>query len=75
MVYLAQETNSRRFYAIKKIICYSSDDEKHAFNEIDIHKKVKNGNFLIKLVDYCSISVSSPAKSHVFLVLPYFEVS
>lgn len=74
MVYLAQETNSRRFFAIKKIICYTSYDEKYAFSEVDIHNKVKHGNFLMKLVDYSSIPVSSPAKSHFYLVLPYFEV-
>lgn len=76
-VYLVEDPDNHKLYAVKKIICHSMEDQTVALNEVKIHERIKHEN-VINLIDYEIDGIPNPvvnSTSQVYLVLPYFKVS
>lgn len=75
-VSLAEDSLTHKKYAIKKIICHSTDDQRLAFKEVEWHSMIKHPN-VIELIDSTSKGTADPvvnSTSEVLLVLPYYHV-
>lgn len=67
---------TRKKYALKKIICHSTEDQQIAAKEIEYHTILKHVN-IIECIDSTSKGAADPvinATSQVLLVLPYYHV-
>lgn len=76
IVYLVENTRTRKRFAVKKIICHGRDDQKAALQEIDYHKMVDHPN-IIRCIDSTVIGSPDPvlnSTSEVLLLLPYYPV-
>ena len=47
---LVEDVNTRKLYALKRIVCHSIEDQKQALQEIEYYKKLRHSN-LMELVD------------------------
>lgn len=71
-VYLAKDSNSRK-YAIKVMICQTSEALAVAKREVEIYKKYEHPN-IMKLLDYSVMpSDKVDGAKDVVLVLPYYK--
>lgn len=74
-VYLVEDPENHKLYAVKKIICHSMEDQTIALNEVKIHEKIKHES-VINLLDYEIEGIPNPvinSTSLIYLVLPYFK--
>ncbi|KAF5284648.1 hypothetical protein FQR65_LT13479 [Abscondita terminalis] len=72
---LVENATNKRYYAVKRIICHSIDDQKIALQEIEYYRKLKHPN-IIELVDSTfkgSADIVVNATSEVYMVLPYYR--
>lgn len=76
-VYLVEDNITHKKYALKKIMCHSSEDELSATKEVEYHSMLKHPN-IIKCVDYTQEGIADPvtnATSEILILLPYYRVS
>lgn len=76
-VLLVEDVITHKKYAIKKIVCYGSEDQQLAMREIEYYKLIKHPN-VIECIDSTRIGTADPilnTTSEVFIVLPYYHVS
>ncbi|XP_076292890.1 serine/threonine-protein kinase 16 [Lasioglossum baleicum] len=74
-VLLAEDTETHKKYAIKKIICHGLEDQRLAAKEIEYHNLVKHPN-VIECIDSTYKGIADPvinATSEVLIVLPYYH--
>lgn len=74
VVYLVENTRTRKRFAVKKIICHGRDDQKAALHEIEYHKMLDHPN-VIRCIDSVVIGNPDPvlnSTSEVLLLLPYY---
>ncbi|XP_050315866.1 serine/threonine-protein kinase 16-like isoform X2 [Anthonomus grandis grandis] len=74
-VELVEQSSTRKKFALKRIKCHSTEDEKIASQEITYCKRLKHPN-IIELVDSCMKGSADPVVqsiSEAFLLLPYFK--
>lgn len=72
-----EDAITHKKYALKKIICHGSDDQRLAVREIEYHSVVKHPN-VIECIDSMYKGTADPvynSTSEVLLILPYFHVS
>ncbi|XP_043489439.1 serine/threonine-protein kinase 16 [Polistes fuscatus] len=73
-VLLVEDNITHRKYAIKKIVCHGSEDQRLAMKEIEYHHLVKHPN-VIECIDSTHRGTADPvvnSTSEVLLVLPYY---
>lgn len=51
LIYLVENSSTKRKYALKKLTCHSKEDETIAMREIEITRRIKHEN-VIHIVDY-----------------------
>lgn len=74
---LVEDVSSHELYALKRIRCHCSEDQRIAMLEVEAHKNVQHPGVL-ELVDYDLKGKSDPIEdttSEVMIVLPYYPVS
>uniref|UniRef100_A0A1B6CHR9 non-specific serine/threonine protein kinase n=1 Tax=Clastoptera arizonana TaxID=38151 RepID=A0A1B6CHR9_9HEMI len=74
MVYLVENTRTRKRYALKKIVCHGREDQKAAMEEISYHKSLDHKN-VIRCLDSTVTGSPDPVlntTSEVLLLLPYY---
>ena len=74
-VLLAEEADSKKIVAIKKIICHGMEDEKVALREAEYHDMFRHKNIL-RCLDSCLTGHADPvlnSTSMVLLVLPFYS--
>ncbi|CAL1686649.1 unnamed protein product [Lasius platythorax] len=74
-VLLAEDVVTHRKYAIKKIVCYGSEDQQLAGKEIEYYKLIQHPN-VIECVDSTRKGTADPilnTTSEVLIVLPYYH--
>ncbi|XP_015114822.1 serine/threonine-protein kinase 16 [Diachasma alloeum] len=74
-VYLVEDIESHKKYAIKKIVCHGPEDQHAAAKEIECHSMLKHPN-IIPLIDSAQNGLADPlinSTGEVLLVLPYYH--
>ncbi|KAL6447019.1 hypothetical protein ACFW04_001407 [Cataglyphis niger] len=74
-VLLVEDIVTHKKYAIKKIVCYGSEDQQLAVKEIEYYKLIKHPN-IIEYIDSACIGTADPIlnmTSEVLIVLPYYH--
>lgn len=72
---LVENVSTKKWYAVKRIICHSVDDQKIALQEIEYCKKLRHPN-IIELIDSTfkgSADIVVNATSEVYMVLPFYR--
>lgn len=72
---LAENTKTRKKFALKRITCHSTEDQIQANKEVEYHKKLDHPNIL-KLVGSAVIGradISHNTTSEVLLLLPFYQ--
>ncbi|PSN32116.1 hypothetical protein C0J52_24016 [Blattella germanica] len=72
---LVEDANTRKTYAVKKIICHGEQDQKIALKEVEYHSVLKHPN-VIECIDSALTERDNPvlnASSEVMIVLPYYK--
>ncbi|CAL8107171.1 unnamed protein product [Orchesella dallaii] len=73
-VELIEDAESHELYALKRIRCHSTEDQRIAMTEVEAHRTVKHSGVL-ELLDYDLRGKSDPLEdtsSEVLIVLPYY---
>lgn len=73
---LIEDIGNHELYALKRIRCHSSEDQRIAMLEVEAHRSVQHPAVL-ELIDYDLRGKSDPLEdttSEVLIVLPYFPV-
>lgn len=76
-VLLVEDVITHKKYAIKKIVCYGSEDQQLAMKEVEYYKLIKHPN-VIECVDSARMGTADPilnTTSEVLIILPYYHVS
>lgn len=74
-VLLAEDVVTHKKYAIKKIVCYGSEDQQLAGKEVEYYKLIKHPN-VIECIDSTRKGTADPilnTTSEVLIVLPYYH--
>lgn len=72
-VFLVKDTDSKREYAMKQLLCQSKDQLKEAENELMALKRFRNKTNLINLIDYgATSSRQAHIQKEVFFLFPFF---
>lgn len=74
VVLLVENSRTKKYYAVKKIICHSIDDQKQAEHEIEYHKCINHPN-VIRCLDSSITGMADPVMnltSEALLLLPYY---
>lgn len=74
-VLLAEDVVTHRKYAIKKIVCYGSEDQQLAGKEVEYYKLIKHPN-VIECIDSTRKGTADPilnTTSEMLIVLPYYH--
>ncbi|GAA5853877.1 hypothetical protein JCM5353_003719 [Sporobolomyces roseus] len=72
-VYLAQDQESKRLFALKKIRCpLGSDSVKTALKEVEAYKRFRHPN-IIRCLDSCLVQDREGDGKIIYLFLPYYK--
>ncbi|GAA5946127.1 hypothetical protein JCM3765_000126 [Sporobolomyces pararoseus] len=72
-VYLAQDQESKRLFALKKIRCpLGSDSVKTALKEVEAYKRFRHEN-IIRCLDSCVVQDREGDGKIIYLFLPYYK--
>ncbi|GAA6063852.1 hypothetical protein JCM10212_000332 [Sporobolomyces blumeae] len=72
-VYLAQDQESKRLFALKKIRCpLGSDSVKAALKEVEAYKRFRHPN-IIRCLDSCVVQDREADGKVIYLFLPYYK--
>ncbi|XP_029670848.1 serine/threonine-protein kinase 16 isoform X1 [Formica exsecta] len=74
-VLLVEDVITHKKYAIKKIVCYGSEDQQLAMKEVEYYKLIKHPN-VIECVDSACMGTADPilnTTSEVLIILPYYH--
>ena len=75
---LVEESNTRKPYALKRILCHNEEEESIALQEVEIMRAINHPN-VIPLECHCLHKVSYHSKAvditcEVFLIAPVYKV-
>jgi serine/threonine kinase 16 len=76
-VELVEEAQTHSMYALKRIACHSTEDQRIAMNEVESHKSVEHPG-VIEMIDYdlkAKIDPLEDLSSELLILLPYYNVS
>lgn len=75
LIDLVENSITRKRYALKRITCYSIDDQNIGMREIEICRKINHEN-VVQVVDYVlkgSADIVINTTSQLYMVLPYYK--
>lgn len=70
-----ESTTTNRRYALKRITCHSTEDQKIAVREIELTRSIKHPN-VVEIIDWKlegEADIVMNAISHMFILLPYYK--
>lgn len=71
-VYLAQDVESSRLFALKKIRCPLPESVRAALNEVEASRKFRHPN-IIRCLDSCVVQDKEGDGKIIYLFLPYYK--
>lgn len=75
LIDLVESATTKRKYALKRISCHSTDDQRIAVREIELTRTIKHPN-VVEIMDWKlegDADIVVNAISHVYILLPYYK--